>query len=344
MSFEEKKDSISDVVRSFRKSRNALWAEVLATRRDKTIPAKERKKLLEELYSPLSVKDIKSQFAMDLIDHQIGVSFRSSISQIRHWKEALRKHGAVISPGGNLKEQDQEFARRLGINTPRIIEEGKRVFDIELRPNCVLKPASGSAAKGVFYIDSNLKLWSFATKQSYDTLDEALDELNSAKRIQAPNWKLEEAIERASGEPAHDFKVWQFYGVPGVIQEIKRNPLEGTPNEYFYYRPDGSEFPMNSARRKLEPSGIPRGLLDAAEKVSLASPVPFMRVDFLVGAEDFYLGEITPHPGGAYAGQIFDEADKELGSLYYDACARLYLDLMKGKDFTEYLETYRVEI
>ena len=59
-------------------------------------------------------------------------------------------------------------------------------------------------------------------------------------------------------------------------------------------------------------------------KISLASPVPFSRIDYLSAQNLVGLGDIAPHPGGTYDGQLFDETDKELGQLYYDAEARLW--------------------
>lgn len=124
------------------------------------------------------------------------------------------------------------------------------------------------------------------------------------------------------------------------MQEIKRDPFNADGNEYFYHRPSGGEFRMNGARTRLKTSGFPKILLEYAQRISLASPVPFLRIDFLSAQNQVVLGEITPHPGGTYAGQLFDEADKELGQMYYEAEARLYLDLLSGKKFSDYFDCY----
>lgn len=141
-------------------------------------------------------------------------------------------------------------------------------------------------------------------------------------------------------ELEHCFKFWSSYGRPSVVQEIGRDPYNADGNEYFYHRPSGGEFRMNGARTRLKTSGFPEILLEYAKRISLASPVPFLRIDFLSAQNQVGLGGITPHPGGTNAGQLFDEADKELGQLYYDAEARLYLDVLRGKKFFDYSGCY----
>lgn len=338
--YEELERGIRSKVRAFNAAKSELWRSISTLKRSEGVSGLERKKLLTDAYSPLSVKDIRPRFAMDLERFDIGVSFRSSVAHTRLWKKSLKRNGAVIAPGGNSKTADREFAARLGIPLPAILQERETIDNINLRPNTVLKPEEGSAANGVFFVDENLDLVSFSSRHRYSSVDEAISEVKSEKLKKLPIWKLEQAITSDEGELAHDFKVWSFYGRPGVVQEIKRDPFHADGNEYFYHRPSGGEFRMNGARTRLKTSGFPEILLEYATKSSLASPVPFLRIDFLSAQNQVVLGEITPHPGGTYAGQLFDEADKELGQMYYDAEARLYLDLLRGKKFSDYFDCY----
>lgn len=338
--YEELERDIRSKVRAFNAAKSELWRSISTLKRSEGVSGSERKKLLSDAYSPLSVKDIRPRFAMDLERFDIGVSFRSSVAHTRLWKKSLKRNGAVIAPGGNSKTADRKFAARLGIPLPAILQEQETIDNINLRPNTVLKPEEGSAANGVFFVDENLELVSFSSRRRYSSVDEAISEVKSEKLKKLPIWKLEQAITSDEGELAHDFKVWSFYGRPGVVQEIKRDPFNADGNEYFYHRPSGGEFRMNGARKRLKTSGFPDILLEYAKRISLASPVPFLRIDFLSAQNQVVLGEITPHPGGTYAGQLFDEADKELGQMYYDAEARLYLDLLRGKKFSDYFDCY----
>ena len=40
------------------------------------------------------------------------------------------------------------------------------------------------------------------------------------------------------------------------------------------------------------------------------------------------------------AGQLFDEADKELGQMYYHAATRLYLALLSVEKLADYFDCY----
>lgn len=339
MNLEELEHSVKLSIRQYTAGLNEVWKTIGLVKNSEMAEA-DRRRLLQRLYSPLSQKDIKNTFAHDVTEMGIGISFRSSVSHTRHWKEALGRDGWIISPGGNSKKEDHAFAQALNVPTPKVMGSSLYLDDLELQPGTVIKPESGAAASGVFWVDSERNLFSFATKRKYRSLDEAKVELKGKKALAEPVWKIEQLIEKEPGVPAHDYKVWMFYGEVGVIQEVRRNPQVEGPYSFFYHRPDGSEFKINGTRKKLESDGVPNGVIDAATKISLASPVPYLRVDFLANESEFYLGEITPHPGGNYAGEMFDAADKELGSLYINAEARLFADLLDGKSFDEFFAVY----
>lgn len=85
-------------------------------------------------------------------------------------------------------------------------------------------------------------------------------------------------------ELAHDFKVWSFYGRPGVVQETKRVPYNADGNEYFYHRPSGGEFRMNGARTRLKTSGFPEILLEYAKNFT-RQPGPVLADRLSLGTE-----------------------------------------------------------
>lgn len=67
--------------------------------------------------------------------------------------------------------------------------------------------------------------------------------------------------------------------------------------------------------------------------------MPLLRIDFLVGDDGLYLGEITPNPG-RYAGAYSDKLDNTLGTFFNKSWARLLADLIAGKRFDIYQSIY----
>lgn len=131
-----------------------------------------------------------------------------------------------------------------------------------------------------------------------------------------------------------------FYGEAGLIIEIARPSVDAAQARYASYGPDGTPLRFRAQPDDLEGVGLPGDVVEKAARISLASPVPFLRVDFHAGVDECYLGEITAHPGGTYAGEILDDLDKSMGQRFVDAEARLLVDLLNGKSFDNYFEIY----
>ena len=154
------------------------------------------------------------------------------------------------------------------------------------------------------------------------------------------NWIVEEAILDEDGELAPDIKAYMFYGEPGVYIEIRRGATGDGKVEHSVYDAKCNKMEFSPHYSPWEGRGVPNGLTELAQRISIHAPVPFLRIDFLAGAEGSVLGEITPHPGGTYAGDLYDDVDKELGKLFLDAQARLAIDLLEGKTFDDYFAVY----
>ena len=159
--YEELERDIRSKVRAFNAAKSELWRSISTLKRSEGVSGSERKKLLSDAYSPLSVKDIRPRFAMDFERFDIGVSFRTSVAHTRLWEKSLKRDGAGIASVGNLKTADQKFAARLRIPLPAILQEQETIDNINLRPNTVLKPEEGSAANGVFLLTRTWNLCRF---------------------------------------------------------------------------------------------------------------------------------------------------------------------------------------
>lgn len=318
----------------------SIYTAIAAVKRDKDLDPKKRSSALSRLYNKLSLRDVRASLSGEVERKRIGVSFRSSISHTRLVKHELRRLGYEISPGGNPKMQDRAFARVLGVPTPTTIAENKTAQQLEIQPNTVVKPATGAASKGVFLVEDDKSVHSVYSGAAYPSFLEGLKaEYASTHLIDAPVWMSETRV-GSTDCPARDIKVFCFYGKAALIEEIHRNSGDGGKNQYCFYYPDGEKVFVDTIRSRFDGKGFPKEVIDFAERISANSPVPFLRVDFLEARDDLALGEITPHPGGTYAGQLHDHIDRELGEKFLKAEARLFADLINGKKFESYFKCY----
>lgn len=317
-----------------------IYKAIAAVKKDKGLDPKKRAATLSRLYNKLSWRDVRASVSKDVERKRIGVSFRSSISHTRLVKHELRRLGYEISPGGNPKMQDRAFARALGVPTPITISENKTAQQLEIKPNTVVKPATGAASKGVFLVNGDKTVRSVYSGESYPSFLEGLKaEYASTHLIDAPVWMSETRIGTVAC-PARDIKVFCFYGEAALIEEIHRNTGESGKNQYCFYYPNGEKVFVDTIRSRYDGEGFPKEVIDFAERISANSPVPFLRVDFVESRNDLALGEITPQPGGTYAGQLHEHIDRELGEKFLKAEARLFVDLINGKKFDPYFKCY----
>lgn len=332
---------IDDAVTAHEAALVRLWQLIRQVKRNQALSVSERERLLSKLYSPLSTKDIKEHFVSDGHRYSIGVSFRSSMRHMMHIKSSLTQRGLKISPGGNPKLKDRAFARQLGVPTPKTRQSRVPFSEVRTIPRSVIKPVHGAGARNVFYVHEDQTLTSIKSGRRYSTLTAAREEiLQGNTLLRQDSWIVEEAVLGPGGQPANDLKVYMFYGQVGIFLELKRNTDETNTIHYRAHNADGDPIPLGPRYTAFQGSGIPADVLEKARKLSLACPVPFLRFDFHIGAEECYLGEITPHPGGTYAGDLYDGLDKHMGQLFLDAEARLYRDMLEGKRFTDYFRVY----
>lgn len=341
----ERDESIPQALADHQEAKRAIWRLVREVQKDSTVSQKDREEALDELYGVLSDKDIKQFFVTDSTDYHIGTSFRSSMNSLLRLKHYMNLHGYEVAPRDNSKTKDREFALRFGIPVPQTLVSSVHPDDLELVPDSILKPVRGSSSKGVFFVDANLELHSFWSGKSYATFRQAQDEIQQhVSAISENEWMIEEVILGADGYPANDLKVYTFYGVPGMFLEMKRQRPRGSTSGVLHYVSDSNREPMSRGPndRYFEGTPVPDDVIEKAKKLSLQSPVPFLRIDFHLGAEECYLGEITPQPGAIHAEEFYEDVDKKLGRMFADAEARLYIDLLNGKDFSTYFAVYDV--
>src|SRR5690625_1218562 len=214
---------VQEVVRQREAANEPVWKSIRELKRDASVDPQERAHYLAKLYGSLSDKDVTQSLNPDAVKYDVGVSFRSSINDLRRVKDRMKKLGTNIFPGGNPKLKDRAFAERLGVPVPKFYQENVRFSDIQLVANSVVKPVAGSSALGVFVVDGQRQLRSVRTGKTYESLEAAWVEISKYEnRISSDRWISEEVILSDSERPANDLKVYAFYGIAGMFLEIDR--------------------------------------------------------------------------------------------------------------------------
>lgn len=336
-------DNIAEAIENHEQSLRQIWRLIGKARNSKTLSEGEKEERLRKLYSALSVKDVRENFVVDGSRYDIGVSFRSSMTNMMRTKKRLRAIGYNIASGSNNKTLDRAFGERMGVPTPKELARDVATADVIVQPGTIIKPMRGAGSRGVFYVRPDGALLSVKSQAVYGGLHDAESEYTTLIKPGRPmTWMVEEAVVGPDGGLARDMKAFMFYGEAVIYREIVRGAQGAGPagNLFANYDSEGRPIHFRPRDNELEGRGVPEVVRKYVETLSLAVPTPFLRIDMLVGAHDCYLGEITPHPGGTYAGDLYDDVDKLMGAKFHEAEARLFVDMFEGKRFSDYFEVY----
>lgn len=238
------------------------------------------------------------------------------------------------------KASGYSFAEKCGVNYADIYFENEVLDECINKLNfpCVFKPTSENNAKGVYicYEPDNIIYLNTGKKiSSIDELMTSCEQMLLKGVIKKNSWMAEKLIlaDKESDDIARDIKFYMFYGRIGLILETIRVPkIQRCWYDENLQVVDTGKY----ADLLFESKKIPEKLINIAKELSLKVPVPFLRVDFLVTGEDYYLGEFTPAPGQYWTFNY--KWDSLLGHYYNEASMNLLNDIAYGKDFLEYKE------
>ncbi|TMW72350.1 ATP-grasp fold amidoligase family protein [Alteribacter natronophilus] len=235
------------------------------------------------------------------------------------------------------KKAAYRLADLSGVKRPWVSD---RVYSVDTLPEedrVVVKPADGAGGRGVYLVFSSDRIEDVKRSQTLNSRTDLLTSMRedlAAGRVEKDEWVLEELVADADGEPARDLKFYCFYGKAALVLEVIRYP----ETKYCWWSPDGEKLHTGKyGDRLFNGNGFTQEEREAAERLSLDMPVPFMRIDFLKTERVFMFGEFTPKPGNYDA---FDEqTDRILGEFFMNAEQRLLRDLLNQKMFQSYERT-----
>jgi hypothetical protein len=254
---------------------------------------------------------------------------RLLLARRRAYRNALELTESGSGPvwAWETKTGGKALAATAGVASPRtLVAPGPlSVLDFSGLPQgFVIKPDWGTNARGVFVLTRNMHQ-AFehlsGVNLKWADVSEHVATIARDQGIKSDRFLVEEMLCQP-GESPIDWKFYCFYGIVGLIMQIRRG-TEG--KEYMFY--DSQWSPLRRIRpsvpitANLPAPFDPEGLLTAASDLSQCLATPFVRVDLYEFDKKVYFGEFTISPGGT---QLFSGAvDRSLGEHWDRAAARL---------------------
>lgn len=238
------------------------------------------------------------------------------------------------------KLHNYAVARSHGVATPRVLGVWDQVADIpwaDLPERFVLKSDGGSTGRGVLPLErhgTGFRLVDGTRELSAEEIVEHYARVGEGAR---PPYFAEELLPGSGVPLPDDVKIYVFHGEVAYVM-IRRMPVHAdtAQGRVRMLTAEGDDLGTVQRGRTLDPTvPVPAQLallVQTAVVLSLAVPLPYVRVDlYAVGDDGVVLGELTPLPGDS---QIFTRTwDRRLGEMYDRAEARLQVDLAAGRPF-----------
>lgn len=236
------------------------------------------------------------------------------------------------------KLHNYELARSHGLATPRVFGIWQRIEDVtweDLPPSFVLKSNRGYSGRGVLPLTRAGEDFHVIGTDRTMSVAQIVDHYRGTRHVAAPYF-AEEILPGTEVVLPDDVKIYAFYGeVADVL--LRRVPEHGNIASFSYRFVDaeGRDLGQVQEDHHHDPDiGLPTDLplmVRAAEVLSRAVPVPFVRVDLYQVPGGIMLGELTPLPGSSES--FTKEHDRYLGALYAQAEGRVNLDLATGRPY-----------
>ncbi|MCH8571315.1 hypothetical protein LSI54_08095 [Nesterenkonia sp. AY15] len=273
----------------------------------------------------------RSSFKTKLVNHLDA----TGITRSNNW-HALSPIAQV-----DYKLRNYSFADSLGIGTPEIYRVWNSLEDIDFSDftvdRFVLKGDGGHSGIAVIPLTRTPTGWQTLTGKEQLTDGRPSERMLGRLKQGGGPYFAEEFLESASEATIpEDIKIYTAYGQILQVLVMHTKGVQVINRKTFtrkYFGPDGEDLGPILPGATYGPE-IPRPaqwkeLLAAAEKLSIASGMAFVRVDLYATSRGPVLGELTSTPGGKQMYAL--EHDAELGAAWNNAEVRLDRDLAQGR-------------
>lgn len=293
--------------------------------------------------SQLTIKSAEILFGQDIqhlkprrprpaLDHKPAPSFKNQIHLESRKSFRSPEYSAWLL---DIKTNTYRFADLLGVATPAMELDPVPLAKLPLEYGTVVKPLTGVMSQGVYLVEHG-RILDLPNNQIIGSIDELRVSMQSkidSGQVRSDQWIRERLIQsdHAPTEPARDLKFYAFYGRIHLALETIRSPeVVRCWYDISENRIDTGKYTTNL----FKGNGIPQEYFEIAEMISERVPAPFARIDLLASPDGPVINEITPKPGGSH---LFAESvDRQLGDWLIAADARLRIDLLNGKQFSEF--------
>ena len=236
------------------------------------------------------------------------------------------------------KEGGRDLAKIHGVRVPDTLQSLRRPSEIEWEglPNAfVIKPDRGAGGTGVYVLVREGNAFRSLLDDRIVTPSMVVSELAMVVgegRV-GPTVHAETAA-LIHDRPSFDWKMYAFQGRVELIRQIDR-----VRRRHKFYDPQWQEWPVrelidkgSTVDRRLPLPYAPDALTFAAEVLSSAVRVPFVRVDLFESDQGVVFGEFTPRPGrqrfalwmDEHLGRCWEKSEVYLmlDDNYYDVASR----------------------
>ena len=272
---------------------------------------------------------------------------------VQHTDE-LRPNKDVRPPRFGLahKVRGREIAVAHGVAVPQLLAEWNSLAEVDfsdLPERFVFKSVGGAASAGVYPLTrvarNRFRLLTGTEDMSTSEILTAAASLVETGKIRAP-FIAEELVPGDSPDRLpDDIKFYTFYGEIGhiLLRQVDSHIPGHSVYRGKYIDEAGRDLGNVSHERNIDPA-IPNPqrfdeLISAAKRLSLATRIPFVRVDLYTTADGIYFGEFTPRPGGRQHYHL--EHDIHLGKMWERAIVRLEADIASGFPFRHDIGDHR---
>jgi len=185
--------------------------------------------------------------------------------------------------------------------------------------NIVIKPIDFSSAYHCYLVFTPTEIQCLNPKKNFESVTDVI-------KFMPDKWYVIEPLIKYQDKKVIDIKFYAFYGFIGSIVYITNEPTKTL--QYVYIT---SEKPLNYWIKFFN---IDPNLVTEVIRISLEIPTEFVRIDYLLGNDGYYFGELTLKPG-SFSKKPAQE-DYLMGQYILQAKERLFRDMLNGKSFDSY--------